>query len=257
MGCGCAAIRHMGTIHAMSTVSTILHVYDHDADAVEQALTAIFTAEERQTVLRLEGTFSAVLARVTNPDLDAAFRYLICRPHDTSRWTPVLELGNRTEGLDVELSRMLDGAPVFTIFEYGETVSGFTLARGGVQVDRYISDPAWLLEDEEREESAPPPDLDTLRGHPERFADLLPPGTAPEDFARVVLMPGAWEEYAASTGEVGPLDTGEDDMVDERDRMRCIALALEIWGPTDYPLTEDLDDLSNATVGPGIVLAFN
>ena len=248
----------------MSTVSTILHIYGHDADAVERALTAIFAGEERPTVLRLEGTFSAVLARVTDPDLDAAYRYLICRPHDVSRWTPVLELGNRTEGLDVELSRTLDGAPVFTVFEYGETVSGYAVARGGALADRYLSDPTWL-EDDEGESTAPPPDLESLRGHPERFADLLPPDTAPGDFARIVLAPGWWEDYIASTGEgYSPNGGGEsdesndeDDIVDERDRMRCIALALELWSPTDYPLTDDLEDLANKTVGPGIILAFN
>ncbi len=247
----------------MSTVSTILHIYGHDADAVERALTTIFTAEERQTVLRLEGTFSAVLARVTDPDLDAAYRYLICRPHDVSRWTPLLELGNRTEGLDVELSRLLDGAPVFTVFDYGETVSGYALARGGVLVDRYISDPTWLEDDGEGNgdagNNAPLPDLEALRGHPERFADLLPPDTAPDDLARIVLRPGWWEDYDASTGiDIPAGEPAEDDeLVDERDRMRCIALALELWSPTEYPLTEDLDDLSNRTVGPGIVLAFN
>jgi hypothetical protein len=243
---------------AMSTVSTILHVYGHDADAVERALTDIFTGEERPTVLRLEGTFSAVLARVTDPDLDAAYRYLICRPHDVSRWTPVLELGNRTEGLDVELSRILDGAPVFTVFEYGETVSGYTLARGGVQVDHYISDPTWRDDDEEGK--APTPDLEALRGHPEQFADLLPPDTAPEDFVRIVLTPGWWEDYSASTGEESAAEESaaeEGEFVDERDRMRCIALALELWGPTEYPLTEDMDDLENRTIGPGIILAFN
>lgn len=240
----------------MSTVSTILHIYGHDADAVERALTAIFAGEERPTVLRLEGTFSAVLARVTDPDLDAAYRYLICRPHDVSRWTPVLELGNRTEGLDVELSRALDGAPVFTVFEYGETVSGYTLARGGAQVDRYLSDPTWLEGSEEGEGDTSPTDLEALRGHPERFADLLPPDTAPEDFARIVLAPGWWEDYTASTGE-STVSIDDDDMVDERDRMRCIALALELWSPTDYPLTDDLEDLANKTVGPGIILAFN
>jgi hypothetical protein len=247
----------------MSTVSTILHIYGHDADAVERALTTIFAAEERVSVLRLEGTFSAVLARVTDPDLNAAYRYLICRPHDVSRWTPVLELGNRTEGLDVELSRVLDGAPVFTVFDYGETVSGYTLARGGVQVDRYISDPTWLEGDGDgdsnAEGNAPAPDLEALRGHPERFADLLPPDTAPEDFARIVLTPGWWEDYNASTGEDIPADerVEDDELVDERDRMRCIALALELWSPADYPLTQDLDDLENRTIGPGIILAFN
>lgn len=244
----------------MSTVSTILHVYGHDADAVERALTEIFTGEERPCVLRLEGTFSAVLARVTDPDLDASYRYLICRPHDSSRWTPVLELGNRTDGLDVELSRILDGAPVFTIFEYGETVSGYALARGGVLVDRYISDPTWL--DDEGGGEGVAPDLESLRGHPERFADLLPPDTAPEDFARVVLAPGWWEEYIASTGEnareprAQQESDDESEIVDERDRMRCIALALELWGPTDYPLTQDTEDIANKTIGPGIILAF-
>jgi hypothetical protein len=250
----------------MSTVSTILHVYGYDADTVERALTTIFTGEERQTTLRLEGTFSAVLGRLTDPDLDAAYRYLICRPHDLSRWTPVLELGNRTEGLEVELSRLLDGAPVFTIFEYGETVSGYTLARGGVVVDRYLSDPTWRDDEEENarehggEHGRPMPDLEALRGHPERFADLLPPDTASEDFARIVLAPGWWDDYVESTGEANPADQeaqrDEDELVDERDRMRCIALALELWSPTDYPLTQDLDDLANRAVGPGIILAF-
>ncbi|HEX5441014.1 MAG TPA: hypothetical protein VFW76_09025 [Ktedonobacterales bacterium] len=244
----------------MSTVSTILHIYGHDADAVERALTTIFAAEDRVNVLRLEGTFSAVLERVTDPELDAAYRYLICRPHNVSRWTPVLELGNRTEGLDVELSRLLDGAPVFTVFDYGETVSGYALARGGARVDRYISDPTWLEDDGESSgNNAPAPDLEGLRGHPERFADLLPPDTAPEDFVRVVLAPGWWEDYSASTGEdLAPEERAEEDeLVDERDRMRCIALALELWSPTEYPLTQDLDDLANGTVGPGIILAFN
>lgn len=245
----------------MSTVATILHVYGHDADAVERALTEIFSREERQNALRLEGTFSAVLGRLTDPDLEAAYRYLIVRPHDVSRWTPVLELGNRTEGLDVELSRVLNGAPVFTIFDYGETVSGYALARGGNQVDRYISDPTWR--DDEEEGNTAPLDLEALRGHPEQFADLLPHDTAPDDFARVVLEPGWWEEYSASTGELQPHDTPEDvaedegEIVDERDRMRCIALALELWSPSDYPLTEDLEDIPNKTLGPGIVLAFN
>ena len=261
----------------MSEISTIFHVYGHDADAVERALTDIFASEDRACVLRLEGTFSAVLARVADPDLDAAYRYLILRPHDTSRWTPVFELGNRTEGLDVELSRILDGAPVFTVFEYGETVSGYQLARGGALVDRYLSDPTWLEDDEEgvgartgagaTPES--PPDLETLRGHPERFADLLPPDTAPNDFARVVLTPGWWEDYVASTGEETDEETDgetggeasretttEDEMVDERDRMRCIALALELWSPIEYPLTQDTQDIPNKEVGPGIVLAF-
>ncbi len=142
--------------------------------------------------------------------------------------------------------------------------------RVGIQVDRYISDPTWLDSDNDDEGNAPAsdsrpdpaPDLESLRGHPERFADLLPPDTAPEDFVRIVLTPGWWEDYSASTGIIGdarpPEESADDsDIVDERDRMRCMALALEVWSPTEYPLTEDLDELENKTVGPGIILAFN
>ena len=38
------------------------------------------------------------------------------------------------------------------------------------------------------------------RGHPDRFADLLPSGTEAEDFARIVLRPGWWEEYDQPRG---------------------------------------------------------
>nr|MBF6589294.1 hypothetical protein [Ktedonobacterales bacterium] len=89
----------------MSTAATILHIQGREPGAVERALEAIFAREERSRVLRLEGTFSAILTRVGDPDLPAAYRYLICRPHAASAWTPLLELGNRAEGLDVELSR--------------------------------------------------------------------------------------------------------------------------------------------------------
>jgi hypothetical protein len=240
----------------MEYATTILHVQGATREAVEQALSTIFANEERPCALRLEGTFGAVLARATDPDLDAAYRYLICRPHPDSTWVPVLELGNRTEGLDVELSRALKGAAVFTTFAYDDGLSGYRLARAGELVDRYLSDPTYLAT-----EDVPPDAIEAQRGHPERFADLLPAGTTPADFARIVLRPGWWEEYdAEQTSESGgpPADIAEAeaDLVDELDRMRCIALALELWGPTEYPFAGDLDELPNKSVGPAIALAF-
>src|SRR5689334_3650988 len=179
----------------MPAAITVLHIKGHDPLAVEAALDAVFAAEERPRVLRLEGTYSAVLDRLTDSDLGGAYRYLILRPHDTSAWTPVLELGNRTEGLDVELSRRLDGAAVFTAFVYGDVVSGYRLARAGALVDTYFSDPTAVAEEgDSAPETAPDADLETApdaadleaaRGHPDRFADLLPAGTTPGDFARV------------------------------------------------------------------------
>src|SRR5690348_6791790 len=176
----------------MPTAITVLHVQGRDPLAVEAALDAVFAAEERPRVLRLEGTYAAVLARLSDPDLSAAYRYLILRPHDASPWTPVLELGNRTEGLDVELSRRLDGSAVFTAFVYGDVVSGYRLARAGALVDTYLSDPTAVAEEgDSAPETAPDAaDLEAARGHPDRFADLLPAGTTPGDFARVVLRPG-------------------------------------------------------------------
>jgi hypothetical protein len=255
----------------MPTAITVLHVQGRDPLAVEAALDAVFAAEERPRVLRLEGTYAAVLARLSDPDLSAAYRYLILRPHDASPWTPVLELGNRTEGLDVELSRRLDGAAVFTAFVYGDVVSGYRLARAGALVDTYLSDPT-AVADEEGDitpETAPASaDLDAIRGHPERFTDLLPSGTAPDDFARVVLRPGWWEEReagnapamattaAASTSDDESEEEGEE-IVDEVDRMRCIGLALELWAPDDYPLARDPEDIPNAIAGPAVVLAYS
>src|SRR5690349_656389 len=122
----------------MTMATTVLHVQGHDPDEVERALEAIFAGEGRPRVFRVQGTYSAVLARVVDPSLDAAYRYLVCRPHAGSEWTPLIELGNRTEGLDRALSERLDGCPVFSAFVYGETVSGYHLARGGVEVDRYV-----------------------------------------------------------------------------------------------------------------------
>ncbi len=271
----------------MPAAITVLHAQGRDPLAAEGGPDAIFAGEERPRVLRLEGTYSAVLARLTDPDLAAAYRYLILRPHGASAWTPVLELGNRTEGLDVELSRRLDGAAVFTAFVYGDVVSGYRLARGGALVDQYLSDPTAIAEEGESapETASADADHEAVRGHPERFAGLLPSGTAPDDFARVVLRPGWWEEHdagsaaapastaaAASSGneagdggdvsnagdESADGDDGDEggDLVDEVDRMRCIGLALELWASDDYPLARDAEDIPNAVAGPAVVLAY-
>src|SRR5215469_9143856 len=104
----------------MSTSLAVLHMRDQPPAEVERALTDVFSREERPVVLRIEGTYSAVLKRAADPNLDAAYRYLILRPHPASAWTPVLELGNRTIGLDAELSRALAGCAVVTTFVYGD-----------------------------------------------------------------------------------------------------------------------------------------
>lgn len=276
----------------MSTSLTVLHVRDAGPEEVERALDGIFAGEERARALRLEGTYSAVLRRVADPDVAAGYRYLILRPHGGSPWTPVLELGNRTVGLDVELSKALGGAAVFTTFVYGEAVSGYRLVREGAEVDRYLSDPTYFLDLEENHEGMGPGEqsgpllaavVEPERGHPERFADLLPPGTEPEDFWRVVLAPGWWEESSPPNPKppVGdPISVrgegeaeqramseegaaaeeraaGEEEaLVDEVDRMRCIGLALELWGPDDYPLAQEPEDIPDKVAGPAIALAF-
>lgn len=245
----------------MSTTITVLHIQGHRPEAVEDALAAIFAREERPRALRIEGTYSAVLARATDPDLTAGYRYLILRPHASSTWTPLLELGNRTDGLDVELSRALDGAAVFTTFVYGDVVSGYRLARGGALVDHYASDPTYGAEETGEGDEAEAGAIEDERGHPERFADLLPAGTPPEDFARVVLLPGWWEAHdeaaaiSAATTEDAE-DGDEDELVDEADRMRCIGLALELWAPDEYPFAREPEDIPNAAAGPAIALAF-
>lgn len=252
----------------MSTSVTVLHVQGQRPEVVEDALTAIFAREERARVLRIEGTFSAVLSRATDPALEAGFRYLVLRPHLSSSWTPVLELGNRTEGLDVELSKALAGCAVFTTFVYGDVVSGYRLARAGVLVDRYLSDPTAVVEDGEagsvpEADGTEVGDVEALRGQPERFADLLPEGTAPEDFARVVLRPGWWEQRElGATGSNAEADVAEtdnaeeEDVVDEADRMRCIGLALELWAPDDYLFAQEPEDIPNKVAGPAIAVAF-
>lgn len=246
----------------MSTSVTVIHVQGQRPEVVEDALTAIFAREERARVLRIEGTFAAVLARATDSALDAGFRYLVLRPHPSSSWTPVLELGNRTEGLDVELSKALAGCAVFTTFVYGDVVSGYRMARGGTVVDRYLSDPTAVAADGEAgnapEADAPEAgDVEALRGRPERFADLLPEGTAPDDFVRVVLRPGWWEQReAGDTDDTDDTDDEEEDVVDEADRMRCIGLALELWAPDEYPFAQEPEDIPNKVAGPAIAVAF-
>jgi hypothetical protein len=255
----------------MSTSITVIHVQGQEPSAVEQALESIFAGEERARRLRIEGTFSACLSRLDTVSPEASYRYMICRPPAASSWTPVLELGNRTDGLELELSRGLHGAAVFTVFVYGDLISGYRLARSNQYVDRYTSDPSVLqseLSDSEEpngegEKSYPDAteaDYERERGHPERFADLLPAGTSPKDFTRIVLRPGWWEE--AEPEATGPereedeeLEEELEDVVDETDRMRCIALALELWGPTEYPFAQDAEDIPNK-VGPAIARAF-
>jgi hypothetical protein len=248
----------------MSTSTTVIHVQGQEPGAVEQALETIFASEERPRQLRIEGTFSACLSRLDTMPPEASYRYLICRPPASSSWTPVLELGNRTDGLELELSRALQGATVFTVFVYGDLISGYRLARSSQYVDRYTSDPT-ILQSESGDSEEPngvaekdapvatgADDYELERGHPERFADLLPAGTSPEDFTRIVLRPGWWEETELEAAE------GEEELVevvDETDRMRCIALALELWGPSEYPFAQDAEDIPNK-VGPAIALAF-
>jgi hypothetical protein len=263
----------------MSMATTVLHIQGQGPDAVERALAMIFGGEGRVQTLRLQGTYSALLARVLDPGLDAGYRYLILRPHAGATWTPLLEVGNRADGLHRALSETLDGAAVCATFVYGDGVSGYRMVRGGVEVDRYLSDPTYFggVEADERDvvdvaddaeasgavrlpADVAPVDVEAVRGHPERFADLLPDGTRPEDFARVVLQPGWWEEQAAEairlTAAVADDGDGEEEVVDEVDRMRCIGLALELWGPSEYPFAQELEDIANKDAGPAIALAF-
>jgi hypothetical protein len=248
----------------MSTATTIIHIQSPAPDAAERALEAIFAREARARVLRVEGTYSAVLERATSPDLDAAYRYLLLRSRPTG-WTPLLELGLRAEGLDIELSLALDGATVIAVFQYGEIVSGYRIIRHGVEIDRYLSDPTVFEGDELGGASAggertplSPDEIEAARGRPERFADLLPAGTAPDEFVRIVLRPGWWEERAAGGSDATGIgdESGEVELVDEVDRARCIGLALELWAADDYPLAGELEDVPNAVVGPAIALAW-
>jgi hypothetical protein len=268
----------------MATTLTAIHVQGHGPSEVEEALEAIFTDEERLRLLRIEGTFSAVRTRLEGMAEEEGYRYLICRPAAGSAWTPVLELGNRTMELERRLSDRLDGCAVFTIFVYGDVISGYRMARAGAEIDRYTSDPTIFgpeIDDTEQPGSSLPLDQDTgyelERGHPERFAELLPEGTSAEDFSRVVLQPGWWQDQILAATEdqdhdlmpggdtEGPQGVERDGehgddlalLVDEADRMRCIGLALELYGPTEYPFSQDLEAIPNRLVGPAIALAFS
>lgn len=254
-----ALIIRGGTYRLMSTTITVLHIQRQGPVEVERALEAIFAGEERTRALRLEGTYSAVLARALDSALDAGYRYLILRPRLDSTWTPLLELGNRAVGLDVELSRILGGCAVFTAFVYGDVLSGYRLTRDGALVDEYLSDPTYLADEDDPDDGAPltPDDVEAARGRPELFSDLLPEGTTPADFARVVLRPGWWEEHDAGTvASAETDDEDEEEIVDEADRMRCIGLALELWEPSEYPFAQDPEEIANKVVGPAIALAF-
>jgi hypothetical protein len=258
---------------SMATSLTVVHVLDHGPSEVEQALEAIFAAEERPRLLRIEGSFSAVRGRLEALAEEAGYRYLICRQAAGSAWTPVLELGNRTIELEGKLSDQLNGCAVFTIFVYGDVISGYRMAQAGLEIDRYTSDPTIfgaVIEDTE-EPGSPPTEQEAgyelERGHPERFAELLPLGTSALDFSRVVLQPGWWQEHdleAAADTEVQhtrepDAEQGEELalLVDEVDRMKCIGLALELYGPTEYPFSQDVEDIPNRLVGPAIALAFS
>lgn len=246
----------------MTIASTIYHIQQRSDADIEAALDGLFAREERPQALRVEGSYSAVLARVNDPTFDAALRYLLLRPHGDGKWTPLLELGSGVDELDVELSKALAGATIVTVYQFGEVVSGYRVVRAGAEVDRYMSDPTAFLGVDERDDGngagSAAPDVEEERGHPARFADLLPAGTAPEEFTRVVLSPGWWERHdAGATAAQFAESDEEEEMVDEIDRMRCIAIALELWAPDAYPLTEDLEDLSNKAIGPAIALAWN
>jgi len=253
----------------VATATTALHIQERTPEQVESALEAIFAREERPRVLRLQGTYSAVLERALDEALGAGYRYLLLNPREGSPWTALLELGNRTEGLDRALSAQLGGAVVVSTFAYGNAVSGYRVVRDGAEVDRYVSDPEYLasLEGREGDEEGSdepagaaaalsPTEVDALRGHPERFADLLPAGTSPQDFVRVVLAPGWWEERSGTGATAGTGDEDEEELVDEADRMRCIGLALELWTPSEYPFAGELEESPNKEVGPAIALAF-
>ena len=245
----------------MSTATTIFHIQNQPPDAIERALEAIFASEGRARAPRVEGTYAAVLEHVASPDLDAPYRYVLLRARPAG-WTPLLELGLRAEGLDIELSRALGGATVVAIFQYGEIVSGYRVVRHGAEVDRYLSDPT-AFEDEDgdpngadaRAQTLSAEEIEATRGRPDRFDDLLPTGTTAEDFTRVVLRPGWWEERDAGAPGVAD-DFGESDPVDELDRARCIGLALELWASDTYPLAGDLEDIPNTVAGPAIALAW-
>lgn len=246
----------------MSIATTLYHLRGQATEAIEQALAAIFAREDREPAPRVEGTYSAVLERATSPDVEATYRYLLLRPRPTG-WTTLIELGLRAEGLDVELSQALGGAVIVAVFSVGGIVSGYRVVREGTEVDRYVSDPTAFEEPDRDAPALSADEIEALRGRPERFADLLPDGTTPGEFMRVVLAPGWWEERDAAGGMGGEEaseggDTGDDEeeLVDEEDRARCIGLALELWAADSYPLAGDLEDMPNNVAGPAIALGW-
>jgi hypothetical protein len=237
----------------MTAATTVLHVRERTPEQIEEALIAIFAREERAQTLRLQGTYSAVLGRLTDPALEAPYRYLILPTPPDSSWTPLLEMGERADGLDRALSVELGGCAVFALFVYGEVVSGYRFARDGAEQDRYLSDPDELaaMESEEGDDTPAPGGAALNRGDPSRFADLLPSSAPPEEFAHVVLRPGWWEDHERD--DAGGTD---EDLVDETDRMRCIGLALELWGASEYPFAGELEDATDRGCSPAIALAF-
>jgi hypothetical protein len=240
----------------MTTATTALHLRERTPEQIEEALAAIFAREGRAQTLRLQGTYSAVLGRLTDPAQEAPYRYLILPTPPDSPWTPLLELGNRADGLDRALSAELGGGAVFALFVYGEVVSGYRFTRDGVEQDRYLSDPDEFAAMESSEGDTIPiaGDVEALRGDPARFADLLPPDAPPEEFARVVLRPGWWEDRERENQD--DHQESDDDLVDETDRMRCIGLALELWGASEYPFAGELEDGPDKGRSPAVALAF-
>jgi hypothetical protein len=246
----------------MTTATTMLHLHERTPEQIEEALAAIFAREGRTQTARLQGTYSAVLGRLTDPAQEAPYHYLLLPTPPGSSWTPLLELGERADGLDRALSESLGGCAVFALFVYGEVVSGYRFVRGGVEQDRYLSDPAEFAAMEspdstDGDDTAAADDVEAFRGDPARFADLLPPDAPPEEFARVVLRPGWWEDHERAGEETETADEDTDEnLVDESDRIRCIGLALELWGAKEYPFADELEDGPDKGRSPAVALAF-
>ena len=240
----------------MTTATTVLHLRERTPEQIEEALAAIFAREGRAQTLRLQGTYSAVLGRLTDPAQEAPYRYLILPTPPSSLWTPLLELGNRADGLDRALSAELGGCALFALFVYGEVVSGYRFVRDGVEQDRYLSDPDEFaaMESSEGDDTPAVGDVEACRGDPARFADMLPPDAPPEEFARVVLRPGWWEDHGRENQD--DHEASDEDLVDETDRMRCIGLALELWGASEYPFAGELEDGAEKGRSPAVALAF-
>jgi hypothetical protein len=243
----------------MTTATTALHLRERTPEQIEEALAAIFAQEGRAQTLRLQGTYSAVLGRLTDPAQEAPYRYLILPMPPGSPWTPLLELGNRADGLDRALSTELGGCAVFALFVYGDVVSGYRFVRDGVEQDRYLSDPDEFaaMESSETADGDDAPlvgDVEAFRGDPARFADLLPPDAPSEEFALVVLRPGWWEDRERENQD--DHEAADEEVVDEIDRMRCVGLALELWGASEYPFAGELEDGTDKGRSPAVALAF-